>query len=202
MKDVLRKEYTLVWGKDNHMVDYCVDKVSAVAVLPDGKIIPVDKESIKKDFCFGESGYDYDDAQKMACHARTSEDYFKERNMRFFNEWLKDLREALNGGHDYMLVIYNKAYSGQPDECRIACATWVRLTEIIDACGGSVYLDELEGKAINYRGQECRIATKEELAVILKAYEEATKKHEKKVNAYLKRYGTSKVNAWTYWRDA
>ena len=202
MKDLLRREYEMVWGKDSHMTDYCVKKVSALAVLPNGDLIPVDKESIKKDFCFGESGYDYDDAQRMAHHARTSEDYFREKNMAHFNEWLKDLREAINGGHEYKLVIYNKAYSGQPDECRLACANWVRLTEVIDACGGSVYLDELEGKAIKYRGQDCRIATKEELELIFKAYEEATKKHERNVNAYLKRFGTSKVHSWTYWRDA
>lgn len=202
MKDLLKEEYTKVWGKDSHMVDWCVKQVSTVAVLPNGKIIPVDKQSIKKDFCFGESGYDYDDAQRMAHHARTSEDYFREKNMAYFNEWLKDLREAVNGGHDYMLVIYDRAYTGQTDDCKIASATWVRLGDIIEACGGSAYLAELAGRAIKYRGQDCRIATKEELQLILKAYEDATKAHEKRVNAYLKRFGTSKVHSWTYWRDA
>ena len=203
MKDLLREEYTKVWGaKDTKMVDYCVNKVAEVAVLPNGALIVVDKQTIKKDFCFGESGYDYDDAQAMASYARRSEDYFREKNMEYFNEWLKDLREAINGGHDYMLLISDKAYTRQAEDCRLATTTWVRLGEVIEACGGSVYLDELEGKTIKYRGQECRIATKEELERILKAYEDASKAHEKKVNSYLKRYGTSKVHSWTYWRDA
>ena len=107
MKDLLREEYTKVWGaRDSKMVDYCVNKVAEVAVLPNGELITVDKQTIKKDFCFGESGYDYDDAQAMASYARKSEDYFREKNMAYFNEWLKDLREAVNGGHDYMLLIY------------------------------------------------------------------------------------------------
>ena len=202
VKDLLREEFKKVWGNDSHMVDWCANNVATVAVLPDGKLVTVEKHTIKKDFCFGESGYDYDDAQKMAEHARKSEDYFREKNMEFFNKWVGDLEKVLEGDPEYRLIIYPKTYNGQTDDCKLASISFVRLGEIIEACGGSVYLDELEGKEINYRGNDVRIATAKEITAILNAYFEAMKMHEKKVNSYLKRYGTSKVHSWTYWRDA
>jgi hypothetical protein len=73
---------------------------------------------------------------------------------------------------------------------------------VIDACGGSVYLSELPGRSITIHGVEGKVATNEEIQLILDAYKEAAQAHEKKVNTYLKKYGTSKVNSWTYWRDA
>ena len=203
MKDLLREEYAKIWGgRDERMTDYCVNKVATIAVLPDGAIIPVEKQGIKKHFCFGESGYDFDEAQERAHIARTNAEYFKAKNMEYFRTWLKDLRGALSGDTDYMLVIYTHVYTGQPEDCKIASAHWVRLGDIIEACGGSAYLHELAGREIVYRGQACRIATNEELQLILDAYTDAGKKHEKKVDAYLKRYGMTKVEAWTYWRDA
>lgn len=202
MKNLLREEYTKVWGNSEKMINYCVNKVATIAELPNGGIVTIDKQSIEKDFCFGESGYDYDDAQAMAEHARKSEEYFKAENMRHFNAWIKDLEETLSGEGDYKLLIHDRQYSSQTDDCRLVGVTWARFIDVIDACGGSVYSDELGGKRITFRGVECRIATNEELQIILDAYKVVARAHEKKIDSYLKRYGTSKVHAWTYWRDA
>jgi hypothetical protein len=199
-KDFLRTEYTKVW-KDGKMIDYCVNKVATYATLPDGKIVVVDKERIEKDFCFGESGYDYDDAQSMAAYARKSEDYFREQNMKHFEAWIKDLTEAMEENGDYKLVIH-KGYTRQTPDCKIVSIRFYRLWEVIDACGGSVYLSELPGRSITIHGVEGKVATNEEIQLILDAYKEAAQAHEKKVNTYLKKYGTSKVHSWTYWRDA
>ena len=76
MKTLLMQEFAKVW-KDQRMVEYCVKKASTVVELPDGSIIVVEKQPIETRFCYGESGYDYDNAQRMAAHARTSEDYFR-----------------------------------------------------------------------------------------------------------------------------
>lgn len=201
-KEMLRSEYAKVWHKDGKMVDYCVGKVAALAVLPDGGIIPVEKQGIEKHFCFGESGYDYDDAQQAAAHARTSESYFKRENMKVFRRTINDLLEVLNGLSNYRVVINEKAYYSQDEDCRICSFQFVRLSEVIEACGGSCFMPDLFGKEIEIHGQKKRIATPKETELILEAYKAAAAQHEKKVDAYLKRYGTSKVNAWTYWRDA
>ena len=52
MKDLLMREYAKVW-KDRRMVDYCVKKASAVAELPGGYIVVVEKQPIETRFCFG-----------------------------------------------------------------------------------------------------------------------------------------------------
>ena len=200
-KDFLREQFSKAWS-DPKMINYCVDKVAAVATLPNGDIITVDKQSIETRFCFGESGYDFDEAAEAAQIARTSQDYFKRENMESFNKWVENLTDVLNGTGNYMLTIGEKAYIGQPDDCKLRFITFDRITDIIEACGGSAYLEELPGKELFVNGKHCRIATAEEIKIILDAYTEAAKAHEKKVDSYLKRYGTSKVHSWTYWRDA
>lgn len=200
-KELLQAEYSKVW-KDQKMIDFCVNKVAAVAVLPSGEIVTVEKRKIEKDFCFGESGYDYDDAQKAAATARKSQGYFKRENLKPFDEWLKDLEDALDFKGNYALVINPKAYYSQTDDCKLASVEFVRFWEVIDACGGECHVDELPGKELTIRGCSRRIATNEEIRLIMDAYREARAAHEKKVDSYLKRFGTSKVNAWTYWREA
>lgn len=200
-KGFLREQFSKAWSSED-MISYCVDKVAAVATLPNGEIITVDKQGIEKHFCFGESGYDFDEAVEAAQVARTSQDYFKRENMKEFNRKVEMLEEVLSGDSNYRVFIGDIAYTGQADDCLLRFFRFDRLSEIIDACGGSCYLEELPGKAMFLNGNHGRIATAEEVAIILDAYKTAAKAHEKKVDAYLKRYGTSKVHAWTYWRDA
>lgn len=204
-KDEIRAEYAKAWNTPK-MVDYCTNKTAAIAVLPSGEWITVDKHAIETRFCFGESGYDADEARDMAHIARTSESYFKQENMAHFREWLKDLEEVkdLKGGSRYALTIHGTQYTGQKEDCRLARIEFTKLTEVLDDLGGSANMQELPGQTITgrYNGHTYRVATPEEIDIIRAAYEEAAKAHEKKVDAYLKRYGTSKVHAWTYWRDA
>lgn len=212
-RERLTNEFAMVWGgKDAHMTKYCVGVVTEVAELPSGEIITIDKQKIETRFCFGESGYDYDEAQHMAAHARTNEDYFRTENMKYFNEWIADLESAkrvISGDHDindrYMALICLRCYTGQPKECQLRGIRLERITEVLEWCGGSAYLTELPGREFDTwnRGEnDYRVATAEEIDIILAAYQRAKEAHEKKVNAYLKRYGLSKVYSWTYWREA
>lgn len=201
-KEMIRSEYAKVWARDQKMVDYCAGKVAAVAILNDGLVYPVDKQKIETRFCFGESGYDYDDALKAAANARKSESHFKTENMRSYREKIDALTEILNGNSDYMLAIRPRAYCTQTADCKLCNVEFVKLWEVLDACGGSACRWDLFDRVLTIRGLERRIATPKEVEAILEAYKSAAAKHEKKVDAYLKRYGTSKVHAWTYWRDA
>ena len=61
-----------VFDHDKHMVDYCAKKIDQLVPLDNGMFIEIEKQSIKKDFCFGysDSPYDtedYDRANRMAC---------------------------------------------------------------------------------------------------------------------------------------
>lgn len=200
-KDFLRDQFSKAWS-DARMIDYCVDKVAAVATLPNGDIITIDKQGIETHFCFGESGYDFDEAVEAANVARTSQNYFKRENMKEFTRKIEMLEDVLKGDSNYRVFIGEKAFTGQPDDCKLRFFRFDRLSDIIEALGGSCYLEEIPGKEIFLNGNHGRIATAEEVEIILDAFRTAAKAHEKKVDSYLKRYGTSKVHSWTYWRDA
>ena len=198
-KEEITAEYSKAWTSD-HMIKYCVGQLAGVAILPNGDIISIEKQRIETRFCFGESGYDYEDAQEMAQHARTSEDYFRAENMKSFNAWVKDLEEAREMRGRYYIIIRYIHYTGQTADCKLRGLDWVRDVDLLDALGGSAYLEELPGKHIEKFGG--RVATPEEINIILTAYKAAREDHRKKVESYLKRYGLSKVESWTYWREA
>ena len=202
-RDMLRAEYAKAWNSQR-MIDYCVNKVAAYAELPGGELITVDKQSIETRFCFGESGYDAEDARKMAAHARTSCDYFKEENMKEYRDMIKALEEAKTmEGRQVATLPKRGHYNGQTADCRLRFVEWKRLSEVLDDLGGSAFLADLPGQTVK-AGEywEYKILTADEINIILNAWKQAAAAHEKKVDAYLKRYGTSKVHAWTYWRDA
>lgn len=198
-KEAITAEYAKAWDSD-HMIKYCVNSLAGVAILPNGDIISIEKKKIETRFCFGESGYDYEDAQNMAHHARTNEDYFRAENMKEFDSWVKDLEEAREMRGRYYIIIRDIHYTGQTADCKLRGLDWVRDVDLLDALGGSAYLEELPGKHIDKFGG--RVATPEEIDIILTAYKAAREDHRKKVEAYLKRYGLSKVESWTYWREA
>lgn len=204
-KSMIRAEYKKAWPKSEKMVDFCTNQVAAIAELPGGALVTVDKQRIEKDFCFGESGYDYEDAQRAAAHARTSADHFFRENMKHFTTWLNDLKDAKNLRRaDCVLTItINGEYYTQPADCRLQGIRLVRMWQVLDDLGGSACFDEMPGRVVeSKRGGAYRIATPDEIDLIIDAYKKAAADHEKKVRAYLKKYGTSKVHAWTYWRDA
>lgn len=203
-KAALRSEFAKAWESDK-MVDYCTDKVAAVAVLPSGEIVTVDKQHIETRFCFGEDGYDYDEAAAGVRTAYTSESYFKSENMKAFRDALSDINEAKNPeAGRWFLIIGGAHYRGQSEDCRLRWIGYKRVSEVLEDLGGSARLSELPGKRIEPKdgNPAYRIATPEEIDAIEAAYKAAASAHEKKVDSYLKRYGLSKVHAWTYWRNA
>ena len=199
-KDMLHYEFSKAWA-DDRMINYCTNKAATMAILPDGGIITVDKQSIVKDFCFGESGYDYDEAQHSCWHAMNDQGYFFRQNMKCFNDYIESLKECRDENGGRWLHITDIHYTGQKADCKIRSFQFARTCEVLEETGPA-FLRELFGKQVKIRGIAGHIATPEEVDAVLKAYEEAAADHEKKVRSYLKRYGTSKVNAWTYWRDA
>ena len=170
-KDVLTREYAKHWSEK--MTNYCVNKVAAMATLPSGDIVVVDKQTIETRFCYDDS-YDYEGAGRMAEHARTSTDYLKEQNMKALDGWLQDLDDDR-----WLLVIsVNDSYGGD---------------------GHIKFLHFIKPWDLEDQRPAVRPVTDEEKQIIKELYQYARAKHEKKVDAYIKRYGTSKVHSWTYW---
>lgn len=182
-----RAEIAKVWPNDERMVDYCCKKASAIIKLSTGQLMEFEKPSINTSFCFGYSddmdGSDRKDAQDMASHAGTSEEYFKNYN-------LSDLREAIEQyegkGEDKCLSPYvTHQYRGH--QANIVAVVWLSDWNA-------------ENEAWQF-GNDLTPLTKEDRMLILDTYKKELEKFEKRLNSYLKRYGLSKVRSWTYWRD-
>ena len=203
-KNELREIYTRdVWTKDSHMVDYCVGQAVEVAYISKG-ILVVEKKPIEKDFCFGYScsAYDtesYDEANRMAAHARRSEEYFRKQNRPYDGE-IARLENALAsyraGVLPDVIPVVGIHYAGQPENSPLMKASAVL------ECTGPAFVHELPGKKFDFYDCHLRILTEDELRSTIAAYRRAAEHHEKRVNAYLKKYGLSKVHSWSYWQDA
>lgn len=178
--DILARE---VWKGDQHMVDYCVKTAGYIVELTNGDIVVIDKPTIKKDFCFGYSlsrydTEDYDDASAMARHARTSEEYFISENLHELEKTIDLLSSKEWNSFDYYLRI---PYYGQPENSQLKAITTF------------YWHDEEAGKFPKLEGEDRQR--------VIDGYKAVKAAFEKRLHAYLKRYGLSKVNSWTYWQD-
>lgn len=173
-----------VWPRSRHMVEYCMKEAAHIVELTDGSIVVIEKPSIKKDFCFGyrTSRYDteeFDEANKMAAHASRSEEYFLAENLRAIDEAIAHLEGEEQSSWDYYVCI---KYYNQPESSKLK-----QLCEFY-------WHDEKSQKHPKLAG--------ENRARVLEGYKAVRASFEKRLHAYLKRYGMSKVNTWSYWVDA
>lgn len=177
-----------VWHKDQKMIDYCVKKAALIVELTNGDIVAIEKPEIKKNFCFGYSlsRYDTDDfdrANEMAEHASKSTKYFLGENLKDIDNMIERLEGKCSDyycrSRQFYLVI---GYTGQPEDSKFKQLTYRNKFDE-ESAGMTV----LEG---------------ENLRRVIEGYKEVRAAFVKRLNTYLKRYGLSKVNTWSYWRDA
>ena len=183
--------YQKVWGGgDGHMVDYCVNKTAHAARLSNGLILTIEKPSIETSFCFGESGYDHDEAFNMAYNVAKTEEYFKNRNMREFDNMIANLKQCKKldkwGCHKMYAYMNVQSYYGCTD--RVICEVYT----------DSHLRDEVWEQAYGRKAEKLPDA---DIDTAIALFEEARVAFKKRVDAYWKRYGSSKLKTWTYWRD-
>lgn len=172
-------EIESVYWRDDHMVKHCVNRASFLHNLR-GKIVVVEKQSIKTDFCFGYSlsRYDsesYDNANEMARYAAENQRYFIKENHRNAN--YASTISMLNS--ERWKAYARPHYCGNcPDLYSIGfCRDWEDIPK------------------------DAFVLTDAEKSEYKLTLARACKEHHKKIMAYLKRYGMEKVNTWSYWRD-
>ena len=165
---------------DERMIEHFKKTTSYVCQLSNGGFLAFEKQSIETSFCFGYSytrdESDYKDANKMAAHAKTNEDYFIERNLEQFDWKLEKINKE-----DADIYIFRKHSKSK----------------------ANVYdfyvLDFYEVNANYYKHLNLQKASEEDKNIIINAIKAERAKFEKRLRTYLKKYGLSKVHAWTYW---
>ena len=191
------------------MIEYFKNNFSSAVRLSNGGLLVFEKPTIDKDFCFGygmQCGTDYDDANKMASHAATSEKYFLDQNLKEFDNKIKELETMQNSwGSSCVLLLDRKCYYSQKAPLNVfnyflsSCGlNYYEKCNISVMAGTTKYLENFDGIGCYYDLSE---ATTEDRANILAALKHERQKFEKRLKTYLKRYGLSKVRTWSYWAD-
>lgn len=179
-----------IWPNDESMQAYAKKTCAYVVELSDGSIVDLDKPSIKKDFCFGAGMYaratdeEMNAAENMADLARNSQEYFKSKNLEEINNRIQTLEMALDGNYEAYSFLH---YTGQEKGSKLKSYSVCRL------CQNPEYEPGFWSNC-----EELQRMGNEDIKRILSGLEEVKKAFEKRINTYLKRYGTSKVNVWTY----
>lgn len=195
----VREIFEQIWKDDAKMVQWSMGNISQLLKLENGCIVVIPKENLQKRFCFGygmQCGTSYDEAADAAAAAKSAE-YFKNENMKAYRDGL----EWMNGEPD---PFYKKKVPIllQVHGINLYELLFIPVWDLLEDLGGSAYLDQIGGTF--YQRMHCRayIPTKEDCEKIREALKDAARAHERKIDAYLKRYGVSKIRTWSYWADA
>ena len=164
---------------DEKMVKFEVNNTLSAFNLR-GKTITIEKKKIHTNFCFGYSlsRYDsesFDRANELAAMAETDVKYFIRKN--HDNSNYGNTIKMLNDKR-WKAYARQHYYSGENLYSISFCRHFEDIPE------GAFELTEAE-KSLYKRE-------------LVKAIQE----HHKKIMSYLKRYGLTKVNSWSYWQDA
>jgi len=197
--ELYKNEMIETWHNDQKMVDYELKKVNYIVPLNNGDYYIIEKPSIEKHFCFGYSdcgqGQSFDEAQETA-RAADNEQYFMDQNLKSINNTIAELETRRTPGADYRgeLKFYKtyKYYNGEKHHQKAIRSFYTYETYNED---GELAKEE---KRMNYKFEEL---TDQELDAIIAGYKEVKRQFVKRLNAYLKKYGTSKLHIWTYWLD-
>lgn len=188
LKEIYTECLKDVWDNDNKMIEHCLKTTSYIVELSDGNIIALEKPSIKKDFCFGH-GYcgvsteeDTNRANNMVDVAKTNIEYFMDENLKQVQEHIDYIEKSEDKLFE-TIYIRPKYYSQSKDN---------KLKELYFY---NPYYPS------NTCLEECDEITKEDIKKVIEGYKIVKEKFTKRLNTYLKRYGLTKVNAWTYLMD-
>lgn len=172
-----------IWADSKSMQEYITKKCSDVFKTSNGNLIKFEKPTIKKRFCFGhgQNGVttqeETETAINQAEYARTNEQYFLNKNLEDINRKIKTYSEA----EKLFILPQYRQYDIKN----------IGLVVTAD------YFRHYDWQAQEIM-EELSEADKQEL---LRICESEKAKFIKRLQTYLKKYGLSKVQTWSYLVD-
>jgi hypothetical protein len=158
-------------------VDY-YKKYAVGAIKIQGGYYLIEKPSISNRFCFADEGPSYDFYKELMADKETRlAAYFKSENLAQFDNKI----ERITKGDEYS------------NDKRVWWGSCYNNGKRIELCFYSSY---------NRCDEGYKLCTDEEKQLILKGLRFGRDLFERRLDSYLKRYGTSKLHTWTYWADA
>lgn len=187
IKEIISTEYAKVYVAGSDMHKYCLNYASDAVVLDSGMIFIFKKPSIETSFCFGYrlssvDTQEHDEANEMVSSVKNDGgSYFKAYNLRSFERFEAELNEAAECPEDYFV---QPCYSGTVNIC----------SHFQDACRYRYDFGKLPENAA--------LLTAADIEKLKKVNASEKAKFEKRLNTYLKKYGTSKLRSWSFWSEA
>ena len=180
-----RREMAKAW-RDEHMLDYECKQFSYGVRLSNGGILRYEKPSIENRFCWADEGPSLDAYNRVTSSEERLKQYFLRENLAQFDEDIEKLQSLTHDGKT--LYLYRESYFGETSPMNLW--EWKFWDEW-----------DVQVNPSKYPGEHVKM-TEPDRKVILAGVKHERAKFEKRLNAYLKRYGTSKIKTWTYWADA
>lgn len=169
-----------------------------LAILTNGGYFVVEKSRIETSFCFGYhtdfSGHEASDAENERKSFLNCSENFKNENLYDLDNTIKKLSTAPSFDSHYLPVLERVVYYKQESPLNVWRINWMHYPKFYDK-----YRDE-KGLSLNTIKSVCISDADRE--IILSAYKAERESLNKRLDTYLKRYGTSKLRTWTYWKDA
>lgn len=162
------------WAKVQQDPDYIMKAYESAVKLADGVVL-FNHPKIKTEFCFRDEGPDYEFYKELGSDENLLRDYFIRENMDQYG-----IAEP-----DENTDMYIVKYAGEYRPGRV----------YVKFCNCPEYLDLRREDTI-------RIATDTERSLYLAELARVRKAFRKRLDTYLKRYGTKKIHTWSYWADA
>ena len=162
------------WAKGQRGPEDIMKWYDSAVKFADGVVL-FDHPKIKTEFCFRDEGPDYEFYKELGSDENLLRDYFIRENM------------DQNGiaEPDENTDMYIVKYAGEYRPGRV----------YVQFCNCPEYL--------NLRREDTiRIATDTERSLYLAELARVRKAFRKRLDTYLKRYGTKKLHTWSYWADA
>lgn len=200
-----------MWQDSEKWLEYYKKDTAYLIELESGEIISIEKPRIETRFCFGygQNGVsteeDYERAENMAEYANREQSYFLKENLKGLKEQIAELKgEKTKYGYEYDAYRYKAYYY---DDGRNGKTTIAKVKNYSDS--------DIINWADRYNGINVSDLTVDECAEKMhykKLTEADTEKYlyylektladfEKRLNTYLKKYGTSKLTCWSYLVD-
>lgn len=183
----MRKKY----AEDGEMLEYYRKTAGQIVQLTNGGFFVVPKSVIQTSFCFGYhtdySGEEWANAESSRRAFLSSTQYFKAENLRGLDEKISKFKN-----NETFVVLRRVSYYGESEPLN------VYKCETLD---GWTFKKKFDLDAISPADIKKYCIGAEDLAIIIQAYEAERNAFNKRLDTYIKKYGTSKLKTWSYWLD-
>ena len=177
-------------GREN-LIENHLKEASEIMMTDCGVILVFDKQHVNAGtFWFHDEGPGYEYYKQVTKDDKAKTEYFLDQNLHELDDIIKQMTERKDRfGYDLVPVFYEHEW------CSVGLLGWGN--RLLMMSEGRVQEEERDPRSRNNIHRLSENDAKKALAIL----KSERAKFEKRLHAYLKRYGLSKIHFGTYWAD-